>query len=155
MREAVQQALAPLLERADVRVNPQGPLINWSLDTDIGFSGTPDRPYGSALPSVTALAGLDPLHPEKAGAWAARAVARAALARSGAKAVFVQALYLPGDAEPSDLHVRDERGRDVSEADDLARMSRATLSTWFRPSLNASAMRWGFVGEPELPWEQS
>jgi hypothetical protein len=64
-------------------------------------------------------------------------------------------MYAPGDAEPSDLQVRDERGRDVSEADDLARMNRATRSAWLTAGLNVSAARWGFAGEAELPWETS
>jgi S-adenosylmethionine synthetase len=153
VREAIRAALVSFCNTSDIRVNQDGPLEAWGLDSDIGASAKPDEPYGSGLPIVATIAGIDPFHPRKFGVWLARGVARDALARAGSKAVLVQAVYEPGDDAPTHLRIRDERGRDVSEADDLVRMSCAALGERLRPGLSVDAMRYGFAGEESLPWE--
>ena len=153
VRESIRQTLASLCNTSDIRVNVHGPSEAWGLDADVGSSGTMEYPYGTGLPIMTAISGLDPIHPLKYGTWLARDVARRALQRSGSKAVLVQGIYDPDDDAPSYLRIRDERGRDVSEADDLERMSVAAMTSMFHPSLNADAARWGFAGEISLPWE--
>jgi S-adenosylmethionine synthetase len=152
-RERIRQALASVCNTSDIRVNVHGPSEAWGLDADVGSSGGFDHPYGTGLPIMTSVSGMDPFHPTKYGTWLARDVARRALQRSGSKAVLVQGVYDPDDDAPSFLRIRNEKGQDVSEADDLDRMSPAIVSEFLTSTLNADAIRWGFAGETGLAWE--
>lgn len=140
-------------ERLRVHVNMFGPIRTGGLDFDIGSSAIPEDPYGSGVPVSTSPIGCDPSHPRKFGAWLARGLARRALERCEAKAVMVHAIYFPGDATPTRLRIRDERGRDIAQDGDATALSYAHLSGSLRPGLSTNAAHWGYAGEVELPWE--
>jgi len=153
VRNRVRDALGPIVFGARVHVNEKGPIRTGGLDADIGASGTPDEPYGNLLPLPSMPIGCDPSNPQKFGTWLARGLARKALERSEAKAIFVQATYLPGDRVPTILRVRDERGKNLVQDGDAECMSYAFLRERLRPAICTNAAHWGFVGEVELPWE--
>lgn len=138
---------------ADVRVNELGADETRGIGNAMGASGREHAPYGFLLPSGTCGIGQDAAHPEKGGAWLARAAARALVTR-GAKAALVRALYRPGMREPSIITARDERGTDLSKDISPTNMSLDRVrDEWWRPQLNMDAARWGFAGEAGLPWE--
>ncbi|MFH1620976.1 MAG: S-adenosylmethionine synthetase N-terminal domain-containing protein [Patescibacteria group bacterium] len=138
----------------DVLVNESGPCEMRGLAERMGASGKDVLPYGFALPAVYLGVGLDPKRPEKGGAWLARQAARA-LVKRGAKAVLVQAVYLPGEFTPSVVQARDERGRDVSKDVDRKKLSLERIALeWWRPNLNFDAARLGFAGGAGMPWEE-
>jgi S-adenosylmethionine synthetase len=141
------------LPKVSLHVNVNGGMHSNGLDQDVGASGLSEEPYGSAIPWIGSTIGVDPSNPSKFGAWLARGLAKRALERSGARAVMVQATYLPGDREPSALQVRDERGRDLVQERDGAIMTYAFLKKQLRLGLSTNASHWGFAGEVEMPWE--
>jgi len=134
-------------------INENGSMPSNGLDQDVGASGLSEEPYGSAIPWIGSTVGVDPSNPMKFGAWLARGLAKRALERSEAKAVMVQATYLPGDREPFALRVRDERGNDLKREGDAETMTYAHLAKRIRPGLSTNAAHWGFAGEVEMPWE--
>jgi len=153
VRAQMANALAPIVGDADMQINQDGAQSSAGLDHDIGASGQPDEPYGSAIAVHASAIGVDPTHPRKYGAWLARALARRALERSAARAVLVQAVYIPGEVEPVSVRVRDESGKSLLQPDDVQRLRYDALVPQFRHGLSADAARWGFAGESGLPWE--
>jgi S-adenosylmethionine synthetase len=152
-RRKVAEELQPVADGAVVVVNPAGASERRGLANASGASGRAPAPYGSMIPTHGSAAGSDPSSAEKAGAWLCRAAALR-LMREGSRAVLVRATYLPGDMKPSIVVARDERGVGLSSripADELS-IDRV-LKEWWRPGLNTDACRWGFAGEPGLPWE--
>lgn len=156
VRERISKILNPKFEirNSDLHINEYGSMPSNGLDQDIGASGLSEESYGNAIPWLGSTIGLDPSNPSKFGAWLARGLAKRALERSEAKAVMVQATYLPGDKEPSALRVRDERGKDLKQDGDGEIMTYAYLTKHMRPGLSTNAAHWGFAGEVEMPWEQ-
>lgn len=137
----------------DVKVNDRGPNEMRGIGNMMGASGRTAAPYGSGLPASPPSIGLDPRHPQKAGAWLCRAAARKLVA-SGANAALVQAVYVPGEDLPYRLVARDERGKDLSQALTRENFSlNRVMAEWWRQGLNTDACRWGFAGEAGLPWE--
>lgn len=153
VREKIASMIAPLAPQAMIKVNELGRDDARGLANMMGASGRATHPYGLLLPSSPPASGMDPMQPQKGGAWLARWAARDLVSR-GAKAAMVRLMYLPGDREPTRLSARDEKGRDLTAA-----LSRATvslnrvMSEWWRPGMNAEAARWGAVGTPGFPWE--
>ncbi|MFH1704924.1 MAG: S-adenosylmethionine synthetase N-terminal domain-containing protein [Patescibacteria group bacterium] len=153
VRASAGKELAELEEDLSVEINLAGPVASRGLGKAVGMSGNTPAVYGSFLPHLPNISGRSPLHPEKAGAWLARAAALKIL-RSGMQAVLVQATYFPGETAPRFFSARDEQGKNCShlitrEELDVQRV----MSEWWRPNLNFDAARWGFAGEPDLPWE--
>ena len=143
-----------IMPTAELQMNANGAQPVRGLAQAIGASGRGPSAYGSGLPSASPAIGLGIHDIRKSGAWLARSVARELLAASEAKAILLQATYLPGDILPSYISARDERGRDLSAQvrhDDLD--IRRVSQSWMRSGLNAEAALWGFVGTPGLPWE--
>ena len=156
VRERIVPVVQSLATNIRVSVNEHGLIRQNGLDADIGSSGVFDEPYGSSLPLPSSPIGCDPSNPQKFGTWLARGLAKRVLLRNEqAKAVMVQATYLPGDVIPSYLRVRDERGRDLLFDYDHETMTYAYLRKSLRPALSTNAVHWGFAGEVELPWEQA
>lgn len=153
-RERITNEISRVDSKAIAHVNEHGPVPSNGLDQDIGASGCSDEPYGSSVLVPESPIGLSPSNPAKFGTWLARGLALRALERSGAKAVMVQATYMPGGAEPSSLRVRDEKGNDASQPDDAATITFVHLKPHLRPALSTNAAHWGYVGEVEMPWEQ-
>ncbi len=154
VRQRITQRLQSDAEGLPIEVNPTGARERRGLTHASGRSGVGQAIYGSLLPALHSLSGTDPSSIEKAGAWLARAAAIQAVKKSGAKAVLIQAMYVPGEMRPAIIHARDERGQDVREhiSSDALLLSRV-MKEWWRPGLNVDAIRWGFAGEVGLPWE--
>ncbi len=105
------------------------------------------------MPSTLSVAGLDPHHPLKAGAWLARAAARE-LVGKGANAALVQLTYEPGRAEPLTMIARDEKGKRLdAQLDPKKLYLDRVMRDWWRKDLNQDAIRWGLAGDAALPWE--
>jgi len=140
---------------APITINASGPRESRGLEYLSGSSGRPPNVYGSVVPGLPDMVGCDPHAPEKAGTWLARYVAKHLLARNRAEAVFVRALYYPGDARPSSLRICDERGRNVGEVEHVRELMdlRIVMRDWWRHQLNVDAIKWGFLGASNLPWE--
>ena len=137
-----------------ISVNMTGACEKRSLTLVSGGSGRGTSVYGSLLPALPALVGLDIQCVEKAGSWLARRAALSLL-RRGAVAPLVQAVYLPGDFKPAYIKARDAHGRDLSADIIPAELSLDRVrKEWWRSGLNLDAVRWGFAGEPGLPWEE-
>ena len=152
-RKSVEAVVHAILPDAHVHVNELGAHEVRGLAHRSGASGKDRAPYGSLLPSVSNGIGRDIRHPEKAASWLLRSAARD-LVKKGAKAALVQATYVPGELVPSRITARDERGTDLSTKVDRTSLSLERVAKeWWRPGLNADATRWGFAGEPGLPWE--
>ena len=146
----VVRALAP---EARIKINPLGPNEVRGLHNMSGASGKDVLPYGPMLPAVRGGIGYDLRHPEKSGAWLARAAARKLVAR-GAKSAMVQLVFEAGDSFPSHVRARDEKGNDLSSQLNKDELSiKRVLSDWQRPGLSSEAALWGFAGQPGLPWE--
>jgi S-adenosylmethionine synthetase len=154
VREQLIDAVRPIAANALVRVNPMGPLAEWSIDHDSGSSGTNNASYGGSLPSQQSLIGVDPYHPRKYGTWLARGLARKALERCGANAILVRAVYDPGERVPAWFSVKDERGKDFAADGDKELLRDIALASALRHGLNADAARWGYAGEAGMPWEE-
>ncbi len=147
----VVRALAP---EAKIKINPLGPNEVRGLHNVSGASGKDMSAYGPMLPAVRGGIGYDLRHPEKSGAWLARAAARKLVAQ-GAKSAMVQLVYEAGDSFPSHITARDEKGNDLSSSLDKEELSiKRVLSDWQRPGLNSEAALWGFAGQAGLPWEE-
>jgi len=153
VRDTITSVLRSLDASATIRVNPTGPLAEWSIDHDIGSSGTHDASYGSSLPAQQSLIGIDPYHPRKYGTWLARGLARRVLERCDVQAILVRAVYEPGERVPAWFSIKDEHGRDRSEISDAELLRDIALASALRSGLNADAARWGFAGEAGMPWE--
>lgn len=152
-REQVSSLMGGILPELKVRINELGPQEARSLVNVCGASGKNFAVYGHQLPPVDAGIGRDVHHPTKAGAWLARAAARK-LVVSGASAVLVSAVYMPGEKIPAKISARDGQGKDLSSQVDARELDLSRVAKeWWRPGLNADAARWGFVGQASLPWE--
>ncbi|MFZ2804403.1 MAG: S-adenosylmethionine synthetase N-terminal domain-containing protein [Patescibacteria group bacterium] len=152
-RKEISAVVASLAPTFGVKVNELGPTEIRGLANVMGASGHDVASYGDLLPSVPRLVGSDTHRAEKAGAWLARHAARGLVVK-GSKAALVTATYLPGEDLPASLSARDERGKDLSSQLDQQSFSlKRVMAEWWRPGLNADAVRWGFVGEAGLPWE--
>lgn len=153
VRLAVGKELAELEDDLHVEVNLAGPAASRGLGRAIGMSGNAPAVYGSFLPHLPSAAGRTPSQPEKAGAWLARAAALKIL-RSGMRAALVQATYFPSETAPRFFSARDEQGKNCSHLISRQELDlQRVMSEWWRPNLNFDAARWGFAGEPGLPWE--
>jgi len=154
IRPLLAERLASALDGATLDVNPAGPCERRGLFGVSGSSGRMRAIYGSGLPVVTTGIGEDPRSASKVGTWLARAAARSVV-RSGAKAVMVQATYLPGEMRPHSVRIRDEHGRDRSASIPMEFFSlERVLKEWWRPGICYDAARRGIVGDPALPWEE-
>lgn len=152
-RRKIAEELRPIADGAVVTVNPAGASERRGLANVSGASGRAPAPYGSMVPAPAPAVGCDPSSAEKAGAWLCRAAALR-LVREGSRAALVRATYLPGDVKPSVVVARDERGADLSSKIPAGALALdRVMKEWWRPGLNTDACRWGFAGEPGMPWE--
>lgn len=139
---------------AKVRVNDVGPIERRGLQRALGNMEGWQRVMRYATgPAVPNAIGLDPHHPRKAGAWLARAAARALVAKGHASA-FVQAVYEPGHMEPFLVHARDEKGKRIEQEipSGSLNLSRVMEEYW-HPGLNYEAAYFALVGGNAIPWE--
>ncbi len=152
-RDLIATFVRTITQDLHVFTNAAGPNDVRGLGQASGASGRTPPAYGTFLPATAAMAGLDPRHPQKGGAWLARAAARKLVA-DGADAAMVQLLYAPGDDQPSQIQARDARGGDLSSKLPKGSLSldRFMREEW-RLGLNLDAAKWGYAGEAGLPWE--
>jgi S-adenosylmethionine synthetase len=155
VRDRISGLISGIDTSLQIRVNEFGPLRSAGLDLDIGSSGISDEAYGSGFPLPSIAIGCDPSNPRKFGNWLARGLACRVLAREeDANAILVQAIYAPGDKLPSELVVRDERGRMLIQDGDAESLSYSHLKSELRPGLSTDASHWGFTAGDEMPWEK-
>lgn len=154
VRDRMKQLFYSIDPSLHLHVNDFGPLRSAGLDLDVGASGALDDAYGNGFPLPVSTIGCDPSNPRKFGHWLARGLARRALERSeDAGAVLVQGIYAPGDRVPSELRIRDERGRSLMQEGDEESLSYSYLKSILRSGLSSNAAHWGFAGESGMPWE--
>lgn len=156
VRERIKSLFVSIHPGLIVHVNDFGPLRSAGLDLDVGSSGSIDDAYGHAFPLPSSTMGCDPSSPRKFGNWLARGLSRRVLERNqDTNAVLVQAIYAPGDRLPSELRIRDERGRSLIQEGDDESMSYAFMKADLRNGLCSLASHWGFAGESGMPWEKT
>lgn len=154
VRTQIAQVVHSISPQADVHINVSGSQPARGLALVSGASGRDISPYGQMLPAIHSPIGCDIRDSRKAGVWLMRRVAKEVLAASGAGAILVQAMYMPGNVIPTYLSARDERGRDMHtyvtrEATSLRRV----IDEWHCHTMSAQAARWGYAGCEGLPWE--
>ena len=132
MKHVVEPVLAKekihLDERAQVFVNPEGPLIGGGPAAHSGLTGrkTGIDTYGEyARHSGTGLSGKDPLRIDRVGAYAARYAAKNLVASGLAGECEVQLSYSIGSAGPVSLRVRTFGSSEVDEKELAARLTKA------------------------------
>ena len=153
VRQRVTEIAKGIASDATIRINELGRDEARGLGNVMGASGRETQSYGALMPSTPSVIGIDPLQPQKGGAWLARWAARD-LVKRGAKAAMVRLMYLPGDRTPTRMSARDEKGKDLTVLLDRESLSlNRVISEWMRPQLNVDASRWGWVASPGLPWE--
>lgn len=152
IREGVRTAIGAELS---VSVNAHGTRETRGLAVCSGASGQAQDPYGSLMPGMPNAIGSDPRAPEKAGTWLARHAARTLLDKYGGDAVFLRALYEPGQSGPSVVRAVVNGRSDPKPAEEARSMMNLSIvmRDWWQHGLNADAVQWGFAGEPGLPWE--
>jgi len=153
VRSRLSNVISSVIPGTRSRVNDLGPVERRGLAKSTGGSGRHGDIYGTLMPSTLSVAGLDPHHPLKAGAWLARAAARE-LVGKGANAALVQLTYEPGRAEPLTMIARDEKGKRLdAQLDPKKLYLDRVMRDWWRKDLNQDAIRWGLAGDAALPWE--
>lgn len=154
VRDRATSEFRAITNHLPISVNIAGACEKRGLARMSGASGRGPSVYGSLISFLPSLIGLDHQCAEKAGSWLVRRAALGLLGR-GAAAPLVQAVYLPGDFKPAYIKAREANGRDLSAEITPAELSLDRVrKEWWRPGLNLDAARWGFAGEPGLPWEE-
>lgn len=146
--------MGSVLPGAKVRVNDTGPIERRGLQHALGrMDGWEQMQRAVCGPARPAIVGVEPRHPQKAGAWLTRQAARSLVAKGYASA-YVQALYEPGHEEPMMVMARDEKGKRLEQeiAPGSLRLSRVMDEFW-RPGLNQEAARFSYIGGNAVPWE--
>ncbi len=134
--DLMEQVVEPVLkkekiqldERAQVFVNPEGPLIGGGPDAHSGLTGrkTGIDTYGEyARHSGAALSGKDPLRIDRVGAYIARYAAKNIVAAGLAGECEVQLSYSIGSAKPVSLRVRTFGSSDLDDKELSNRLSKA------------------------------
>jgi S-adenosylmethionine synthetase len=135
-------------------VNALGATEANGLKTSLGQSGLICHPYGTALPSTPNSAGLDWHNAKTIAPIIARHVAKQTLKASGAKAVMVRFLYLPGEDLPAQVWIRDESGRDLSAYSQKIELHlQKAMDNWKQSDLMWRITLNNLIGESNLPWE--
>lgn len=135
-------------------INPLGASDYHNLKTAIGRSNNFIHPYGLALPSVPNSCGLDWHKAAVAAPPIARHASLQVLKKSSAKAVMTRLLYLPGEDEPSQVWIRDEKGNDLSSLAIEAELHlQKAMDNWKQSDIMSQIAIHGIAGYPGLPWE--
>lgn len=157
IRERIQTIFAPRFPGITFKINPAGEGMRGGLAQRIGASGRSSATdvYGNRLPVSESAVGLHLRHPAQLGQILCRAMARELIEAKKGKAILVQATWLPFDAEPYHVRIRNEKGEDLSSLIALSRFHLARVSdTWLAPTLSSAIIRAPFDGSVELPWEK-
>lgn len=157
VRPQIENVVREVAPEADIRVNPAGEESAAGLAKRVGSSGQNNSAemYGAALPASRSGVGYHLVHPLNLGAWLLRSVAREAISRELGKAVLVQATWLPLEARPHRIRIRNERGQDLSIHFSLERFDVTKPPAEFlQPSLITASLRSPFDETVSLPWER-
>ncbi len=156
VRSTIQRLLTDAQIPSPIRINPAGEETRVGLFHRVGSSAQAASidQGGSLLPCAASGVGLHSTHPLNAGAHLARAIARECLGRELGQAIMVSVSWLPLEARPHQVRIRNERGDDLSNAIDRERFDLRKLpETYKAPGLLTSALECGYR-DVELPWEK-
>jgi S-adenosylmethionine synthetase len=135
-------------------INPLGASDYHDLKTAIGRSGICLHPYGLAMPSIYNSSGIDWHKASVIAPIIARHLAKQVLKKSNAKAIMTRLLYIPGEDNPTQVWVRDEKGQDQSSyADGIELHLQKAMDSWKQSNLMSDITIHGIAGSPNLPWE--
>lgn len=156
VRAAIHRLLTDAGVQGPIRINPAGEEIRVGLAHRVGASAraTMGQGMGSLIPSTSSGAGLHTRHPSNIGTWLARAAARECIRREQGDAVLITVSWLPMEARPHHIRIRNERGDDLGQAIkpeffDLKHIPEGYLAN---PYL-VSALSLGYL-PVDVPWEQ-
>ncbi len=157
VRGRVDTLIRERFPEAKIQVNPAGEELKMGLISRIGSSGRASSLdfYGSRLPDVVSGVGYTPSHPWNVGSAMARSIARELVRLGQGKAVLVQATWLPLEACPHMIRVRNEQGKDLAAFVDPIRFDLSKIPEAYVSPINISgAVRAPFDGSIMLPWEK-
>lgn len=155
VRERIHGVCIGLVPSIEVRVNVAGEEHIAGFRSRIGSSGRASSfdGFGMFLPVSLSGVGREPVHPLNAGSWFARSLARELVARQQGSAIMVHAVWSPMATRPEWIHVRNERGADLSALVSRSAFDLADIpGEWIQPGPLSSAIRSGFDATL-LPWE--
>lgn len=156
VRSAIQYLLSDAQIPAPIRINPAGEELCIGLLHRVGSSAQAASldENGSLLSHASSGVGLHSAHPLNAGACIARAVARECLGRELGHAIMVSVSWLPLEARPHQVRIRNERGDDLSKAIDRERFDLKHIpEAYLSPGHLTHALEVGYR-DVELPWEK-
>jgi len=106
------------------------------------------------LPRTPSGVGLHSGHPLNAGAHVARMIARECLGREQGHAVMVSLSWLPLDTRPHTIHIKNERGDDLTKTIGQERFDLKKIPVSFcAQGYLTRALEIGYR-DVELPWEK-
>ncbi|MFA6130905.1 MAG: methionine adenosyltransferase domain-containing protein [Patescibacteria group bacterium] len=158
----LEQVIIPVLgtdEGVKIFVNTAGKFFVGGFEGSSGASGRRllSDTYGSLLPSGGAyMAGRDPSHPSRAGAYMARYVAKNLVHEGVAGNIFLTVAYTIGQAEPIYIEARSGDGKDLSEIVKKRfdfRPDAIVERLHLREPLYARVVAFGQFGRVGMPWE--
>jgi S-adenosylmethionine synthetase len=156
VRERLQEVLGPRFPSLDVRINPAGEEHKAGLAHRVGSSRKSSAldVYGSHLPFPGSGVGHHSSHPLNVGSWLARALARELVQNGKGKAIAIHVSWLPLEARPRSVKIRNEKGEDLSALIDPMRFDLSRVpDTYLAPALGTMSIRSMFDGSVALPWE--
>lgn len=156
VREQLTALVHEVDEQIEARINPSGEEISAGIASRMGVSGHASAVdgCGANIPTSVSGTGRHLSHPLNAGAYIARAVARELACEHHGRAVMVQTVWLPLEAKPFFLRIRNERGEDLAPRVDQSRFDLANIpSDWLDPALATDAIRWHYDSSVRVPWE--
>jgi S-adenosylmethionine synthetase len=156
VRKQVRDALAAKFPSLDIRINTAGEESKAGLAQRVGSSRRSSGldAYGSQLPFPGSGVGHQASHPLNIGNWLARSVARELVQGGKGKAITVHVAWLPLEARPRSIKVRNEKGEDLSTLVDPTRFDLSHLpEAYLAPTLGTLQIRSTFDAGVTLPWE--
>ncbi|GHV06680.1 S-adenosylmethionine synthase [Campylobacterota bacterium] len=167
MEEVIEPVVArDLAKNATIEINPAGNFVIGGPQCDTGLTGRKiiSDSYGTACAhGGGALSGKDPLRIDRAGAYAARYLAKNIVAAGLAKRAQVDLTYTIGAVEPVAIHIStgfhsgvdDEKLADfVRKNFDLSTEGIAARLNLLQPHYRATAA-YGTFGRAGLAWEST
>ena len=141
-------------------VNTAGTFCHGGFSAGAGASGRKNLSdtYGGLLPSGdSVLAGRDPMHPSRAGAYMARHAAKQLVSEGAASNVLITLGYAIGQPEPTFFQATSGKGEDLSDAlrsrfdfRPAAIVERLDL----RKPFYQHVATYGHFGREGVPWEE-
>jgi S-adenosylmethionine synthetase len=140
-----------------IRINPAGEETGVGLAHRTGSSGLMSQPSsaGSLLASTMSGVGLHSLHPLNVGAHLARHAASTCVERELGMAILLSVSWLPMEARPHHIRIRNERGEDLGQAIKPDTFDlRHVPETLRAPGHLTQQLQVGYL-DLALPWEKT